>query len=131
MSKCKLKVKTKFWVTPGFQKSIYIKNKLLSKYIKMKDHEKKLQLHSKYKNHRNLLSTLNKQSKHQCFNKYFEDNWNNMKNTWKGFRNIITLNNLSSDVPRTLSINDIIISDPCDIASTFNNYSSSIAKKRR
>ena len=62
---------------------------------------KKLELHNKYKNHRNLLSTLIKQSKHKYFNKYFEDNWNNMKNTWKGIKHIITLNNLSSDVPRT------------------------------
>ena len=40
------------------------------------------------------------------------------------------LNNLSSDVPRTLSVNDVYISDPCDIANTFNNYFSSIAKKK-
>ena len=65
--------------------------------------KKKLELHIKYKSHRNLLSTLIKQSKHKYFNTYFEDNWNNMKNTWKLIKNIITLNNLSSDVPRILS----------------------------
>ena len=42
-----------------------------------------------------------------------------MKNTWKGIKNIITLNNLSSDVPRTLSVNDVTVSDPCDIANNF------------
>ena len=131
ISKYKLKFKTKPWITPGLQKSISIKNKLLTKYIKMKDHEKKLELHNNYKNHRNLLSTLIKQSKHKYFNKYFEDNWNNMKNTWKGIKNIITLNNLSSDIPITLSVNDVTISDPCDIANTFNNYFSSIAKKTK
>ena len=78
----------------------------------MKDHEKKLELHNNYKNHRNLLSTLIKQSKHKYFNKYFEDDWNNMKNTWKGIKNITTLNNLSSDVPKTFSVN-VTISDPC------------------
>ena len=51
-----------------------------------------------------------------------------MKNTWKGIKNIITLNNLSSDVPRTVSVN-VTISNPCDIANTFNNYFTSIAKK--
>ena len=60
----------------------------------MKGHDKKLELHKKYKNHRNLLSTLIKQSKHNYFNKYFEDNWSNMKNNWKGIKNIITLNDL-------------------------------------
>ena len=97
----------------------------------MKDHEKKLELHNKYENYTNLLSTLIKQSEYKYFNKYFEDNWNNMKNTWKGRKNIITLNNLSSDVPRTLSVNDVTISDSCDIGNTFNNYFSSIAKKNK
>ena len=41
----------------------------------MKDHDKKNELHKKYKNHRNLLSTLIKQSKHKYLNKYFENNW--------------------------------------------------------
>ena len=50
----------------------------------MKDHDNKLELHKEYKNHRNLLSNLTKQSKHKYFNKYLEDNWNNMKNTSKG-----------------------------------------------
>ena len=58
------------------------------------------------------------------FNKYFEDNWNNMKNTWKG------INNFLSEVRRTFSINDITISNPCDIANTFNNYFTFIAKKQ-
>ena len=97
----------------------------------MKDHDKKLELHKKYKNHRNLLSALIKQSKHNQFNKYFEDNWNNMKNTQNEIKNIITLNNLSSDVPRTPSVNDVTISNPYDIANTFNNYFASITKKRR
>ena len=48
----------------------------------MKDHDKKLELHKKYKNYRNLLAILIKKSKH----KYFEDNWNNMKNMWKGIK---------------------------------------------
>ena len=53
-----------------------------------------------------------------------------MKNTWKWIKNIINLKNLSSDVPRTLSVNYVTISNlnnPCDIASTFNNYFTSIA----
>ena len=65
---------------------------------------------------------LNKINKY--FNKYFEDNWNNMKNTWKG------INNFLSEVRRTFSINDITTSNPCDIANTFNNYFTFIAKKQ-
>ena len=48
----------------------------------------------------------------------------------EGDKKYNTLNNLSSNVPRTLSVN-VTISDPCDIANTFNNYFSSIAKKTK
>ena len=130
-SKYKLKFKTKPWLTPGLQKSISINNNLLTKYIKMKDHDKKLELNKKYKNRRNLLSTLIKQSKHKYFNKFFEDNWNIMKNAWKWIKNIITLNNFSSAVPRALSINDVTTSNPCYIANTFSYYFISIAKKSK
>ena len=54
-----------------------------------------------------------------------------MKNTSKGIKNVITLSNVSSDVTRTLSVNDVTIRDPCDIANTFNNYFSSISKKTK
>ena len=63
-------------------------------------------------------------------NKYFEGNWNNIKNSWKGIKNIITLNNLSYDVPRTLSVN-VTISDPCDIANTLTIISVQLPKKQR
>ena len=54
-----------------------------------------------------------------------------MKNTRKRIKNIITLKNLSPDVPRTLSVNDATISNPCGIANTFNNHFTSVAKKQR
>ena len=49
----------------------------------------------------------------------------------EGDKNIINLNNLLSDIPRTLSVNDVTISNPFDIANTFNNYFTSIAKKNK
>ena len=47
-----------------------------------------------------------------------------MKSTWKGIKNKITLNNLSSDGPRTISVNDVTIGDPCDIANTLVHIAS-------
>ena len=58
MSKNKLKFKDKPWVTPDLQKSISIKNQFLSKFIKLKDPCKKKEAHIRYKQYRNLLSTL-------------------------------------------------------------------------
>ena len=41
ISKNKLKFKDKPWITPGLQKSVFIKNQFLSKFIKLKDPCKK------------------------------------------------------------------------------------------
>ena len=72
-------------------KNQYVKNKLLKKFINKKDPQIKAQCHEKYKKYRNLLSTLLKESKHIYYTKYFESNWNNIRNIWKGIKTIISL----------------------------------------
>ena len=79
--KYKLKFKSKPWITLGLQKSMYVKNKLLTNFINKKDSVLKEEFHTKYKKYRNLLSTLMKKSKQAYYDKYFERNWNNIKNT--------------------------------------------------
>ena len=37
----------------------------------------------------NLLSTIMKQSEQIYYTKYFESNWNNIKNTWNRIKSII------------------------------------------
>ena len=78
ISKQKLKFRNKPWITLGLQKSISIKNRLLTKYIKLKDVTLKNEAQIKYKQYRNLLSTLMKercltelQGTANTFNKYF------------------------------------------------------------
>ena len=43
---------------------------------------------------RNLPSSLMKQSKQINYTKYFDSNWNNIKNTWKGIKTIISITNI-------------------------------------
>ena len=74
INKYKLKFKSKPWITLGLQKSISVKNKLLTNYINKRDPILKEEFHTKYKIHRNLLSTLLKKSKQAYYNKYFERN---------------------------------------------------------
>ena len=76
LNRYKLKFRSKPWITTGLQKSIPLKNKFLTNFIKEKDPVKKAELHLQYKNHRNLLSILLKQSKENHYKKYFESNWN-------------------------------------------------------
>ena len=126
---CKLKFKSKPWITLGLQKSISLKNKLLTNFINKKDPILKEEFHTNYKKYRNLLFSLMKKSKQAYYDKYFKRNWNNIKNTWKGIKSLISLKTVASNVPTVLSLdNGDTITNPYDIANTFNSYFASIAE---
>ena len=58
-----------------------------------------------------------------------KENWNNIKNTWKGIKSLISLKTKASSVPTVLSReNGDTITNPYDIANTFKNYFASIAE---
>ena len=129
INKYKMKFKSKPWITLGLQKSISVKNKLFVNFINKKGQILKEEFHTNYKKYRNLLSTLMRRSKQAYFDKYFEANWSNIKNTWKGIKSPITLKFVASNVPTVLSLdNGDTITNPYDIANTFNNYFASIAE---
>ena len=129
IDKCKLKFKSKSWITLGLQKSISVINILLTNFINKKDPTLKEEFHTNYKKYRNLLSTLTKKSKQAHYDKYFERNWNYIKNTWKGIKSLISLKTIASSIPTVLSLdNGDTITNPYDIANTFHNYFDSIAQ---
>ena len=110
-------------------KSESVKNKLLKNFINKKEAILKEKFRTNYKKYRNFLSTLMKKSKQAYYDKYFERNWNNIKNTWKGIKSLISLKTKASSVPTVLSReNGDTITNPYDIANTFNNYFASIAE---
>ena len=78
INKYKLEVKSKPWITLGFQKSISVKNTLLTNFTNKKDPILKEEFHTNYKKYRVLLSTLMKESKQAYYDKYFQRNWNNI-----------------------------------------------------
>ena len=124
--KYKLKFKSKPWITLGLQKSIYVKNKSLTNFINKKEPILKEECHTNFERYRNLLSTRMKKSKQAYYDRYFERNWNNVKNTWKGIKSLVSL---TSGIPTVLSPdNGDTITNPYDIDNTFNNYFASIAE---
>ena len=70
-----------------------------------------------------------KQSKQNYYTKYFENNWNNIKNTWKGIETIISIKNITATVPHSIEFNGTTITDPTAMSNVFNNYFTSVAKK--
>ena len=70
-----------------------------------------------------------KKSKQAYHDKYFERNWNNIKDTWKVIKSLISLKTVVSSISTVLSLdNGNTITSPYDIANTFNNYFASIAE---
>ena len=49
-------------------------------FINKKDPILKQEFHTNYTKYRNVLSTLMKKGKQAYYDKYFETNWNNIKN---------------------------------------------------
>ena len=56
---------------------------------------------------------------------------NNIKNTWKGIKSIITIKNLSSDIPKSLSYNGSTITNKVEISNIFNNYFATITENTK
>ena len=106
VKKCKLKFKPKPWITLGLQKSISVKDKLLTNFINKTDPILKEECHTNYKKYRNLLSTLKKKSKQAYYEKYFEKNRGNFKNTWKRIKYLISLETVASSIPTVLSLDN-------------------------
>ena len=124
-----MKFRSRPWITLGLQKSISVKKKLLANFINNKDPILKEECHTNYKKHRNLLFTLMKKIKQAYYDRYFEEYWNNTKNTWKGVKYLISLITVASSIPTVLSLdNGDTITNPYDIANTFNNCFVSMAE---
>ena len=78
--------------------------------------------------HRDSSSTLLEQSKKPYYNNYFRNNINNIKNTWKGIKSIISLNTKESESPKILLSNKgEFLTNPNDITNQLNNIFCSVA----
>ena len=70
-----------------------------------------------------------KRSKQAYYDKCFETNLYNIKNTWKGIKSLISLKTVASNLPTVLSLdNGDTITSPYDIANSCINYFASITE---
>ena len=56
---------------------------------------------------------------------------NNIKNTWKGIKSILTIKNISSDFSKCFSSNGFSFTNQVEISNIFNDYFASIAEKTK
>ena len=62
-----------------------------------------------------------KQSKQIYYTKYFENNWNNIRNTWKEIKTIISIKKITISVPHSIEFINRTIIDPTAMSKVFNN----------
>jgi len=131
LTKGEIKQQYKPWITFGIRNSIKRRDALSKKFIKAKNKEVKQDYHVKYKELRNRIVTLCRVSKKIYFQNFFTQNANNLKNTWKGIKNLINLKKSVKGDPTAIIVDDKLISEPKEIANKYNNYFSRIANKLR
>ena len=56
---------------------------------------------------------------------------NNIKSTWNGIKSIITIKNLSYNIPKSLLYNGLTITNKVEISYIFNNSFAAVAEKTK
>ena len=84
--------------------------------------------HSKYKNYRNLLSTLLKRAKEKYFTNFFNENIKDIKKTWKCIKTLESMKQKNNDRPSLITKDEKYINDPVSIANNFNDFFTSVAE---
>ena len=100
-------------------------------YIKEKKDPKKSILQKQFKQYRNILSCILRDSKDNYFKNFFIEHKNNIKLAWKGIKSIINTKPIKETMPTTMTINKENIGDPNRIANAFNEFFSTIAEKTK
>ena len=77
LTKKDIKQQSKPWITQGIKTSIKRREQLYAKYLKSKNIEIKEEYHRQYKDLRNQLVTISRQSKSNYYQNYFSKNANN------------------------------------------------------
>ena len=101
---------------------IRVKQKLYEKYLKTGN----TYYLTKYKYYRNKVSSLIKHSKREYYSDYFKTNSKNIRNIWKGIKQLITLKPRGVNLISKISHNNQTITDPKAIATAFNKHFSNI-----
>ena len=129
LSKRELRMQVKPWITKGILNSIQRKDKLFRLFIRAKDPIRKETLHTEYKTLKNRITYTINMSKKNHYNQYFAENFRNIKKTWSGIKNIISIKSITNGQPTSMMIDKSLKTNPKDIAEGFNAYFSTIAEK--
>ena len=127
MTRKEVRLLFKPWINKEILNSIKERDNLKYKLTHTKDQIKKSDLQKKFKDLKNKILVDIRKSKKSYFQDFFAKNALDIKNTWKGIRNLINIKGKNKSQPKSLLVNNKIITEPKKVADTFNNYFSNIA----
>ena len=111
------------WISNVILSKIRQKHIVYKKMCKAKDPYKKKQLLEECKRMRNEITEATRASKKAYYDAYFTNNTNNLKNIWKGIKEIINIKSKNLSSPLCVqNERGKLIDSPQDIANTFNKY---------
>ena len=87
LTRKEIKLLSKPWVTPGIKASIGLKEKFYKRFLETRN----IYFLTKYKFYRNKITQLLEVSKQNYYHNYFIANSKNIKKTWAGIKELITL----------------------------------------
>lgn len=119
--------KKKPWISKGLVTSIKERDKLFQDHIKHPLDENRKQI---YINYRNKLNALIKKTKNKYFKTMIEKNKNCSKNLWNAVKQFTNnYKNNDKKITKIVTDNGNEITDPKQIANTYNTFFSQIGEK--
>ena len=88
----------------------------------------RVEKHNAYKAKRNLVTSNMRKAKKDYFNAFFEENQGNVKETWKGIRNLINISKKSPNNISKLVVNGNATTNPKEMADIINKFYVNIGK---
>ena len=98
------------------------RDKLYTDFFKENNSTLRFEKHLLYKTKRNLVTSQLRKAKKEYFNAFFEENQNNVQETWKGIRNLINVSKKSTTNINKLIENGKEITNFIEMADTMNKF---------
>ena len=130
MTQKEFKKRYKPWITDEIIEMINKKDAIFKKYIKAKMERRRQELHDEYKQLKNNITDLTRRKEKEHYDTYFTTNKKNLQMIWKGIKEVINIKSKSFSQPNCIieKGTNKTITEPKEIATSFNKYFTSIAE---
>lgn len=128
MTQKEIQLQSKPWINKNILNMIKEREKIYKMYLKTKDPTLKQDFHKKFKELRNKTREASRLSQKEYLQNFFAKNINNIKKTWKGIKSVININTSNRNQPSSLMVNSKLVTEPKQVAETFNEYFTTIAE---